>query len=281
MNPKTPMTINCKGKLINFETPKVMGVVNLTPDSFYEGSRHSEADAVLFQVEKMLNEGADFIDMGAYSSRPNAADISVEEELNRLLPILEKVLVKFPETLISVDTFRSKVAKEAIENGAAIINDISAGKLDETMFQVVAKYQVPYIMMHMKGTPQTMQQLCSYDDLLNDINFYFSERIQVARELGINDVIIDLGFGFAKTLEQNYQLLQNLDLFTQHEVPILTGVSRKSMIYKLLGTSPKEALNGTSVLNTVALLKGTSILRVHDVKEAIEAVKLVQALGKD
>lgn len=281
MNPKTPMTINCKGKLINLDNPKVMGVVNLTPDSFYEGSRHSEADAVLFQVEKMLTQGADFIDMGAYSSRPNAVDISVEEELSRLLPILEKVIAKFPETLVSVDTFRSKVAKEAIENGAAIINDISAGKLDETMLQVVAKYQVPYIMMHMKGTPQTMQQLCSYDDLLNDINFYFSERIQVARELGINDVIIDLGFGFAKTLEQNYQLLQNLDLFTQHEVPILTGVSRKSMIYKLLGTSPKEALNGTSVLNTVALLKGTSILRVHDVKEALEAVKLVKALGKE
>lgn len=273
-----PKSINCKGQLISFEIPKVMGVLNLTPDSFYDGGKHKDEKGILLHVEKMLREGACFIDMGAYSSRPGATHISVEEEKKRLIPIIQLVLKQFPSALISVDTFRANVAKEAIETGSAMINDISAGLLDDEMLTVVAASKVPYIMMHMRGTPQTMKKLSSYENLITDVQFYFSERIQAARKLGIDDLIIDLGFGFAKNTQQNYQLLKHLSLFSVHEVPILTGVSRKSMIYKLLETTPQEALNGTSVLNTIALLNGSQLIRVHDVKEANEAIQLVQQL---
>ena len=227
----------------------------------------------------MLEEGATFIDVGAYSSRPKAEHISKDEELNRILPVVSLILKEYPETLISVDTFRSEVAKQCVENGAALINDISAGNMDKNMFETIAKLKVPYIMMHMKGTPQTMQSQTNYDDLLKEILFYFSEKIAEARKLGIIDLIVDPGFGFAKTIEQNYELLNRLELFKMIERPILVGLSRKSMIYKPLQGSPEGALNGTTVLNTIALQKGTSILRVHDVKEAMECVKLVNSLS--
>lgn len=271
-------TINCKGTLINLSTPKVMGIVNVTPDSFFDGGKLTDADAVVFQVEKMLQEGATFIDLGGYSSKPGAEFVSETEELNRVIPVVKLLVEKFPDILLSIDTFRSEVAKQAIENGAALINDISAGLLDENMLETVAKLQVPYIMMHMKGTPKTMQSLANYDDLLKEMNFYFSERIAKARRFGLNDIIIDPGFGFAKTLEQNYELLQNLELLQFHDLPILAGISRKSMIYKALETAPEAALNGTTFLHAFCLQKGANILRVHDVKEAVECVKLMRQL---
>ena len=271
-------TINCKGTLINLSTPKVMGIVNVTPDSFFDGGKLTDADAVVFQVEKMLQEAATFIDLGGYSSKPGAEFVSETEELNRVIPIVKLLVEKFPDILLSIDTFRSEVAKQAIENGAALINDISAGLLDENMLETVAKLQVPYIMMHMKGTPKTMQSLANYEDLLKEMNFYFSERIAKARHFGLNDIIIDPGFGFAKTLEQNYELLQNLELLQFHDLPILAGISRKSMIYKALETAPEAALNGTTFLHAFCLQKGANILRVHDVKEAVECVKLMSQL---
>lgn len=272
-------TINCKGTLINLSTPKVMGIVNVTPDSFFDGGRLTDADAVVFQVEKMLRDSATFIDLGGYSSKPGAEFVSETEELNRVIPIVKLLVEKFPNILLSIDTFRSEVAKQAIENGAALINDISAGLLDENMLEMVAKLQVPYIMMHMKGTPKTMQSLANYDDLLKEMNYYFSERVAKARRFGLNDIIIDPGFGFAKTLEQNYELLHNLELLQFHDLPILAGISRKSMIYKALETSPEETLNGTTFLHAFCLQKGANILRVHDVKEAVECVKLMNRLG--
>ena len=272
------MTINCKGQLIDLSVPKVMGILNITPDSFYDGGLYKDQTKILNQVEKMLNEGATFIDIGAYSSRPNADNVSEEEELKRIIPILDLVISKFPDAIISIDTFRSYIAKQCIDAGASIINDISAGKLDANMLQTIADLHVPYIMMHMRGTPKTMQQQTVYENLVKEILFYFSERINAARNIGIVDIIIDPGFGFAKTLEQNYELLNQLELFKMIEKPLLVGVSRKSMIYKKLETSAKEALNGTSVLNTVALQKGASILRVHDVREAMECIKLITSL---
>lgn len=272
------MKINCKGQLIDLSTPKVMGILNLTPDSFYDGGKYQDESIALKQVEKMLSEGATFIDVGAYSSRPNAKDVSETEELQRIIPIIELILKAFPETLISVDTFRSEVAKRCVETGACLINDISAGKLDDTMLQTVANLRVPYVMMHMKGNPQTMQSLNNYDNLVKDIIYYFSERIAAARSYGIIDVIIDPGFGFAKNITQNFELLSKLELLKVLEKPMLIGLSRKSMIYKTLDSSADEALNGTSVLNTVALQKGASILRVHDVTEAMECVKLIDHL---
>jgi len=274
------MTINCKGNLIDLSIPKVMGILNTTPDSFFDGGKYKEETILLNQVEKMLTDGATFIDIGAYSSKPGANFVSEEEELNRLLPVIELVLTKFPETILSIDTFRSHVAEKAIENGAAIVNDISAGILDEKMLETVAQLQVPYIMMHMKGNPQTMQSLANYEDVVKEVMFYFSERVQKARSFGLNDIIIDPGFGFAKTLEHNYEVLQKLEYFSFLELPMLVGVSRKSMIYKLLECTPNEALNGTTVLNVLALQKGASILRVHDVKEAIECVKLIEMSKK-
>ncbi|MFS4483336.1 dihydropteroate synthase [Hyunsoonleella sp. 2307UL5-6] len=274
------MTINCKGQLIDLTTPKVMGVLNVTPDSFYDGGKYKDETSILKQVEQMLNEGATFVDVGAYSSRPNADHVCENEELQRILPIVNLILKHFPKALLSIDTFRSTIAKQCIEAGAALINDISAGKLDDIMLPTIAELQVPYIMMHMRGTPQNMKSLTDYDNLVKDILLYFSERIKAARDLGIIDVIIDPGFGFAKTLEQNFEILNTLELFKMIEKPLLVGVSRKSMIYKTLETSAKEALNGTTVLNTIGLQKGASILRVHDVKEAVECVKLYDKLNK-
>ena len=272
------MTINCLGKLIDLTSPKVMGILNVTPNSFYDGGKHSDEKSVLVQVEKMLTEGATFIDIGAYSSKPSAAFVSEVEEIERLVPAIELVLKNFPDTLISVDTFRAKVAKAAMENGACIINDISAGSLDTAMMETVARLQVPYIMMHMKGNPQTMQSLASYQNIIKEMLFYFSEKVAQARSLGINDLLIDPGFGFAKTKDQNFEVMNNLELFQMLELPILVGVSRKSMIYKTLETSAEFALNGTTVMNTIALQKGANILRVHDVKEAMETIKLVSQL---
>jgi len=268
------MTINCKGNLIDLTTPKVMGILNITPNSFYDGGKYKTETEILYQAEVMLDEGATFIDVGAYSSKPNAEFVSETEELERIVPVINLLLKHFPEAIVSIDTFRSEVAKAAIENGAALINDIAAGNLDERMMETIAHYKVPYVMMHMRGNPQTMQTLTQYDNVVKEIILYFSEKVAKARSLGINDLILDPGFGFAKTIEQNYEVLQKLELFQMLELPILAGVSRKSMIYKLLNTNAQEALNGTIVLNTVALTKGAAILRVHDVKEAMECVTL-------
>jgi dihydropteroate synthase len=268
------MTINCKGQIIDLSSPKIMGILNITPNSFYDGGKYSLEYNALAQVEKMLKEGATFIDIGAYSSKPNAEFVSEEEELNRIIPVVKTLIKEFPESLLSIDTFRSTVAQECINNGAALINDISAGSLDEKMMEVIASNNVPYIMMHLRGTPQTMQDQTNYEHLINEILTYFSDKVNKARSLGINDLIIDPGFGFAKTTDQNYEILSNLELFKMLELPILAGVSRKSMIYKTLDTGPEEALNGTTVLNTIAITKGATIIRVHDVKEAMECVKL-------
>jgi dihydropteroate synthase len=273
------MTIRCKGQLIDLATPKVMGILNVTPNSFFDGGKYKKDSEILSRVEKMVNEGATFIDIGAYSSKPSAEFVSEEEELQRIVPIVQLILEHYPETLISIDTFRSEIAKVCIENGAAIINDISAGILDDNMLETIAKYNVPYIMMHMRGTPQTMQTMTNYDNIVKEILFYFSERIVQARSLGINDLIVDPGFGFAKTLEQNYEVLQKMELFEMLELPLLAGFSRKSMIYKTLNSTAKEALNGTSVLNAIALTKGAKILRVHDVKEAMECVTLFNKIN--
>ena len=272
------MTINCRGNLIDLTIPKVMGILNVTPNSFYDGGKYANDKALLNQAEKMLEEGATFIDIGAYSSKPSAEFVSEAEEAERLVPVVQLILQHFPEALISVDTFRAKVAKAALDAGACIVNDIAAGGLDEQMMQTVADFQVPYIMMHMKGNPQTMQSLAQYNNITKEVLFYFSEKIAQARSFGINDLIVDPGFGFAKTTEQNFELLANLELFDRLELPILVGVSRKSMIYKTLETTAEFALNGTTVLNTIALKKGSTILRVHDVKEAVECVKLHQSL---
>ena len=273
------MTINCKGQLIDLSKPKVMGILNVTPNSFFDGGKYKNADEIVAQVQKMLSEGATFIDIGAYSSKPNAEFVSVEEEIARIVPIVELLVQQFPNILISIDTFRSEVAEACILKGAALINDISAGKLDDLMLGVVAKYKVPYIMMHMRGTPQTMTTLTQYEDVVKEVLLYFSERIAAARSLGIHDLIVDPGFGFAKTLEQNYEVLQKMELFQQLELPILSGISRKSMIYKVLNTNASESLNGTTTLNTISLVRGASILRVHDVNEAVECVTLFNAMN--
>jgi len=272
------MTINCKGTLVDLTTPKVMGILNVTPDSFFDGGKYKNEHDFLTQTEKMLNEGATFIDVGAYSSRPGAKHISEEEELQRMLPVVELLVKNFPEIFISIDSFRGRVVEESINAGAAIINDISGGKMDERMFETVAKLQVPYIMMHMQGTPQNMQQNPQYENVVTEVISFFAEQLFKLRQLKVNDVIIDVGFGFGKTVDQNYELLKNLSLFKNLDTPILTGVSRKSMLYKILGTSAQEALNATTVANTIALLNGTHILRVHDVKEAVEAVTIVNQL---
>lgn len=274
------MTINCKGQLIDLSNPKIMGILNLTPNSFFDGGKYRNETEIINQVEKMCSEGANFIDIGAYSTKPNAEFVSVEEEKSRIVPIVEMLIEKFPSILISIDTFRSEVAEACIQKGAALINDISAGSLDDKMFEVVAKYNVPYIMMHTRGTPETMQSLTEYQDVVKEMNLYFSEKIAKARKFGINDLIIDPGFGFAKTLEQNFEVLQKLELFQFFELPILVGISRKSMIYKTLNTTAEQSLNGTTVLNALSLQKGANILRVHDVKEAMECVSLFNAVKK-
>jgi len=270
------MTINCKGNLIDLSSAKVMGVLNITPDSFYDGGKYKNESDILHQVERMLQEGATFIDVGAYSSRPGASHISEEQELQRIVPVIELLTKHFHDILISVDTFRSNVAAATIDLGAAMINDISGGKMDENMFSTVGQLQVPYIVMHMLGTPQTMQQNPNYKNVVTEIISFFAEQLFKLRALQVNDIIIDVGFGFGKTISHNFEILQNLALFKNLDVPILTGVSRKSMLYKTLDITAKEALNATTVANTIALLNGSNILRVHDVEEAVEAVKIVE-----
>jgi len=272
------MYINCKGHLIDLDHPRVMGILNLTPDSFYDGGKYKSASQILGQVEKMLNEGATFIDIGAYSSRPGAIHISLDEELARLLPVLKLVIQEFPDALISIDTFRSHVASEAIQSGACIINDISGGSLDDDMFSVIAKLQVPYVLMHMVGTPQNMQQNVHYENLVKDIIFYFSQKVFELRKLGVNDIILDPGFGFSKTLDQNFELLQKLELFSGMDLPVLVGLSRKSMLYKLFDLDANSALNATTSANTIALMKGAGMLRVHDVQEAMETIMIFEKM---
>ena len=273
--------INCNGKLIDLSTPKVMGILNVTPDSFFDGGKYNSADLILSQTEKMLAEGATFIDIGAYSSRPNANNISEDEELKRSLNAVKLILSHFPQTLISIDTFRSEVAQQTIDAGACMINDISGGNLDANMFKIIAKNKVPYILMHMLGTPQNMQNNPQYDAIIYELRLFFSEKIFELKSVGINDIILDVGFGFGKTVAQNYTLLEYLELFACFKLPILAGISRKSMLYKVLKTSANEALNATTAANTIALLKGAKILRVHDVKEAVETIKIVNQLQKN
>lgn len=273
------MTINVKGQLLDLSTPQVMGILNVTPDSFYSASRMQTEQEIAERVQQIIDEGASIIDIGAYSSRPNAVHISSNEEMDRLRMGLEIINRYHPEAIVSVDTFRAEIAERCVEEyGAAIINDISAGEMDKQMFETVTRLRVPYIMMHMQGTPQNMQQQPHYENLLKEVFLYFAQKIQQLRDLGMKDIILDPGFGFGKTLEHNYELMEHLEEFRLFELPLLVGVSRKSMIYKLLGNSPQEALNGTTVLNTVALMKGAHILRVHDVREAVEAVRIVEKL---
>lgn len=272
------MTINCRGQLIDCSEPRVMGILNLTPDSFFDGGKYKDEHSILTQVETMIQQGADFIDVGGYSSRPGADDVASLEELNRVIPAIEAISKLFPECLISIDTFRSEVADRAIASGACMINDISGGDRDPKMPKVAAKHQVPYIFMHMRGTPQTMNQLTHYEDVVLEVTQELAKKLKQLRALGLNDLIADPGFGFAKTLEQNYTLLNHLEHLKLLEVPILVGLSRKSMIYRLLETQPDHALNGTSVANTIALIKGANILRVHDVLQATEAIRLIKAL---
>jgi dihydropteroate synthase len=269
-------TLNCKGRLLVIDKPVVMGIINVTPDSFYSGSRKTSEDAVLAQAEKMMNEGATFLDIGGQSTRPGSEDIGIEGELLRVVPAIEAINRRFPESIISVDTFYAKVVSEAVKVGASIVNDISSGTLDNQTIPTVAALNVPYIAMHMKGTPTTMQQYATYEDVTLEVLDFFIRKIDECREAGIKDIIADVGFGFAKTIAQNFTLLKNLSVFKILEKPLLVGLSRKATVYKTLGTTPEEALNGTTVLNTIALLNGARILRVHDVKEAIEAIRLVR-----
>lgn len=267
-------SLNCKGKLLAIDKPLVMGIINITPDSFYKGSSQQTNASVLAQATKMINEGAGIIDVGGQSTRPGSERISIKEELQRVLPAIEIILKNFPETIISVDTYQSKVAEECVNAGAAIINDISAGNMDSAMISTVAKLQVPYICMHMKGTPEDMQQHPTYENVIMEVLDFFIQKVDECRRSGINDVIIDPGFGFGKTIAHNFTLLKELSAFKMLDKPIMAGLSRKSTIYKTLGVTAEEALNGTTVLNTLALQNGANILRVHDVKEAKEVVTL-------
>ena len=279
MEHRTPLFINVNGKLMDLSEPQVMGILNVTPDSFYAGSRAETERDITQRIHQIVNEGASIIDIGAYSSRPNAQHISAEEEMSRLRTGLELIRKHHPEAIVSVDTFRADIARMCVEEyGVAIINDISAGNMDEQMFSTIARLGVPYIIMHMKGTPQNMQENPHYDHFLKEIFYYFSEKVQKLRDLGAKDIIIDPGFGFGKTIEHNYELMNHLEEFHLFELPILVGISRKSMIYRLLGITPEEALNGTTALNTIALTKGAHILRVHDVKEAVETIRIVEKM---
>ena len=272
------MNINCKGTLIDLSSPKIMGILNVTPNSFFDGGKFDCLDSALAQTEKMLLEGATFIDVGGASSKPGVKEISLDEELSRVLPIIERIASSFPEAIISIDTYRSQVAQQAIEAGAHIVNDISAGNMDKKMLKTVGTLGVPYIAMHMQGTPQTMQNNPSYEDVLTAVRYFFSEKINEANAAGIHDIILDPGFGFGKTLQHNFALLNHLHTLHIDGIPLLIGISRKSMIYKTLEIDSNAALNGTTALNTIALQQGAHILRVHDVKEAKEAVTLVNAL---
>lgn len=269
-------TLNCKGRLLVIDQPVVMGIINVTPDSFYSGSRKLLMDDILRQAEKMLTEGATFIDIGGQSTRPGSEQISIEEELLRVIPAIKAIICRFPESFISIDTYYAEVAAEAVNAGASLVNDISAGTLDENMIQMVASLRVPYITMHMKGTPNTMQQYAQYEDVTLEVLDFFIKKTEECRRAGIKDVIVDVGFGFAKTISHNFTLLKNLSIFKIFQKPLLLGLSRKATVYKTLGISPEEALNGTTVLNTIGLQNGANILRVHDVKEAVEAVNLIR-----
>lgn len=273
--------INCRGRLIDLSTPVVMGIINITPDSFYAASRINNSSDILRRAEEIIGQGGAMIDIGAYSSRPGAIHISEEEEITRLMPALEIIRKQFSDVIISIDTFRSNVACKAVENFEAdIINDISGGEMDEKMVDIISRLNVPYVLMHMQGTPQNMQQNPVYTDVVADVSLALARQVDFLRANGVNDIIIDPGFGFGKTLEQNYQLLKGLDELALFELPILVGLSRKSMIYRLLDTDAGSSLNGTTVLNTLALTKGASILRVHDVKEAVESIKLVEKFNQ-
>ncbi|NLU30862.1 MAG: dihydropteroate synthase [Bacteroidales bacterium] len=274
-------SININGELLDFSTPLVMGILNVTPDSFYSGSRKQSEEEIVSRVCQILEEGGKIVDIGGQSTTPTSTLIPAKEELKRLEPTLRLIRKEFPNTILSIDTFYSEVAGPAVEKyGVNIINDISGGQIDDNMFETVARLNVPYILMHMRGTPQTMQQHTHYDNFIQDILYYFSEKLSKLNLLGVNDIIIDPGFGFSKTTDQNYQLMAYLKYFNIFDVPILVGISRKSMIYKLLECTPQESLNGTSALNTFALLSGANILRVHDVKEAVECVKIVEKISK-
>ena len=275
----TPLYINVNGRLMDLSEPQVMGILNVTPDSFYAGNRGTTEESIVKRLHQIMDKGASIVDIGAYSTRPGADEVSMEEEMSRLRTGLELIRKHRPEAIVSVDTFRADVAKMCVEEyGVALINDISAGQMDEQMFPTIARLGIPYIIMHMKGTPKDMQIAPQYEHLLKEIFYFFSEKVQKLRDLGVKDIILDPGFGFGKTLEHNYQLMNHLEEFKLFELPVLVGVSRKSMIYKLLETTPEEALNGTSILNTIALQKGAHILRVHDVKEAVEAKRIVQKM---
>jgi len=276
-NKKT--TIRYNGELVDLSSPKVMGILNLTPDSFFDGGRYNTIDRALKQTEKMVSEGAFIIDIGAYSTRPGADDVSVNEELNRLLPVIKEIKGSFTELLISIDTFRAEVAENVVgETGDCIINDISGGTMDPRMFDTIARLKVPYILMHIQGTPQTMQQNPSYQNITKEVIKQLSEGVFKLHEMGVSDVIIDPGFGFGKSLSHNYELFNNLDAFRMFELPLLVGISRKSMISRLLEQTPEESLNGTISLNTLALLAGADIIRVHDVKSAVDAIKIIEQL---
>lgn len=274
------MTINCNGRLIDLNEPKIMGILNTTPNSFYDGGSNQSMNLILEKVEKHLSEGADMIDVGGYSTKQGAEEVSEVEEIARTIPVIEKIMEKYPDLILSIDTFRGNVARAAIKAGASIINDVSGFELDPEMLPAIAELKVPYILMHMKGTPQTMQDDPQYDDITLEVNQYFSEKIARLRELKINDIILDPGFGFAKTIEHNYELFSKMEVLGFGQYPLLVGISRKSMIYKYFGISPQEALNGTTALNMVALQKGAKILRVHDVREAKETLQIFQKLNQ-
>ena len=274
----TKKTLNCRGRLVDLTVPAVMGIVNVTPDSFFTGSRIALDNAVE-TAQKMLSAGATFLDVGGYSTRPGAADVQPAEEVDRVVPVIEAILTSFPQALISIDTFRASVARQAVGAGACLINDVSGGTLDPAMFATVAELPgVPYVLMHLRGTPQTMQSLATYSNVVTEVIDELAGQLTKLRAMGIHDILLDPGFGFAKTPAQNFELLSRLEAFRLFDKPILVGLSRKTTIWKTLGITADEALNGTSVLNTVALLKGASVLRVHDVREAVEAVKLTQQL---
>jgi len=273
-------TLNCKGRILVIDKPLVMGIINATPDSFFSGSRFNNVDEIVAKAEKMLNEGADILDIGGQSTRPGSELISADEEIERVIPAIKAIAEKNPKAFISIDTFYSKVAAAAVDAGASIVNDISAGSMDNKMIATVAELKVPYILMHMKGTPQTMQQNAIYKDVTLDVLDFFISKTHELQKAGIVDIIIDPGFGFAKTIDQNFELLKNLSVFKMLDKTIMLGISRKSTIYKTLGVNAEESLNGTTVLNTIGLMNGASILRVHDVKEARETIKLFSATYK-
>ncbi len=276
-NKQIPMfTLNCKGRLLAFDRPLIMGIINTTPDSFYQGSRHAETDEVLRTAEQMIKSGAAILDIGGQSTRPGSRWLGAEEELSRVLPSIEAISRRFPEIVISIDTFHALVARRAVEAGASIVNDISAGSMDEALIKTVAELQVPYVLMHMQGTPGDMQQAPQYGNVVTEVFDFLAQKIVELREAGVHDILIDPGFGFGKTIDHNFQLLRKLEVFASMGMPLLAGLSRKSTIYKTLGITAEEAVNGTTVLNTIALQKGAAVLRVHDVKEARECVLLLE-----